>query len=201
MEEGAPPAAAIVGGQFEMLEEYQKSQRGGVAGFMQAQVLEFGFAERRDRLLQGLAERRCQGIGRKAFIEETALHSTVSTNRRRERFPDVEVYHLWHTQGRPSQGTSQENQESLVLLQKLFRHRNVLVGQCFGIRREELFVLVGLPKVLAIERAIDADFALGTAAKRAYVAPHSEAEAPRPASLTNGASHSPSIKVKGASNG
>ena len=58
-------------------------------------------------------------------------------------------------------------------------------------------MLARLSQVFAIQRAIHAHFALGSAADRANVAPHTGAEAPRTPGLANGAHHFLSIKVKG----
>jgi hypothetical protein len=57
---------------------------------------------------------------------------------------------------------------------------------------------VGLSQVFAIQGAIHAHFALGSAAEGANIAPHTGAKAPRTPGLANGANHFLSIKVKGA---
>src|SRR5580704_12106286 len=73
-----------------------------------------------------------------------------------------------------------------------------MVGKCLGCQRLRLLMLVRLSQVFAIQGAIDVDFALGSTAERANIAPNTGAEAPRAPGLANGANHSLSIKVEGA---
>ena len=201
IEERAAAAAAVVVDDLEMLQEDQQSQHVGVAGLVDAQTLGFRRAELRDRSCDRPARSGGQGVGRQAFVVQAALQGPMGADRSLHGLAHVEVHRAGGGERRLRQTARPRNiQQFLVLLQELLRD-----AECPGWAALSASMRRGFSCLCASRRYPQSSgqstrhLALGAAAE-AQMSPRTPgAEAARTAGLANGTSHSPSIKVRGAS--
>jgi hypothetical protein len=147
--------------------------------------------------LHHAADVGCEGIGRARLVIDTTLERAISADQRIEGLAHIKINRARCGQRRLDESSGQEQQQLLVIAQKVLGDADVLVGKLMRIGGRDLLVPVRFAQVRAIQRAIHRDFALGAAAHGTNVAANAWTEPLGAANMANCAGHFFSIEDRG----
>jgi hypothetical protein len=177
----AAPAVAVL--ELEALQEHEGSQDFGIAeGRLGGLGVEF--LEELDFVLEQRLDFRGVGIFGTGFVNEAGVEGAVRLNQRLKGFAGVEVDGVLLFHGL-FQGDGELDYEFLVIANEILGDADVFIGERGGIDGDGRFVTAGGLEMLAIERAIDGDFAFGSAADGADFAADAGTMAPGASLLTD----------------
>lgn len=195
IEECAAAPPAIIAKELEVLQEHEQAEDVRIPRVGHAELLLFGLTVFRDGVLDAILNLCRQRIRRARLVIDAALQGAVSAYQAIERLANVEVDDPWCFHRGFTDRSGDEPRQRLIVAKELLSQFYVAIGNVLFGDVGRLFTPVGFLKVLAIEGAIDGDFALIAAAEGANIAANARAEPARTAGVANCARHPFSIEV------